>query len=120
MRAALIRGVVILVVGGLGACASTPPADTLYADLGGERGVAAIVDGMIRNIAADDTLRPHFRNIHIRGFRQRLETHFCDVAARTYPLFSSPKKQRLNCTIPALVKSSVGSSAGTSDELLTT
>ena len=37
--------------------------------------------------------------------------------ARRYPGASIPRKAFLNCTIPALVKSSVGSSAGTSDEL---
>src|SRR5215831_12773798 len=39
--------------------------------------------------------------------------HFCDVAARTYGRLSKPRKTSLNWFIPALVKSSVGSSPGT-------
>ena len=41
------------------------------------------------------------------------------VTAVLYSRFSSPMKVRLNCTMPALTKRSVGSSAGTRDELLT-
>ena len=46
-------------------------------------------------------------------------THFCDVVARRFPSGGSsmPRKTFLNCTMPALVNSSVGSSPGTSDEL---
>ncbi len=43
--------------------------------------------------------------------------HFCDVVARVYARFSRPRNVSLNWFIPALVKSSVGSSCGTSDEL---
>src|SRR3982751_3939400 len=39
--------------------------------------------------------------------------HFCEVAARTYARLSKPRKTSLNWFIPALVKSSVGSSPGT-------
>src|SRR5687768_17312897 len=46
--------------------------------------------------------------------------HFCDDAARVYARFSRPRKTSLNWFIPALVKSSDGSSCGTSDELATT
>src|SRR3990170_4469325 len=46
--------------------------------------------------------------------------HFCSVAARRYGRRSRPRKASLNCTIPALVNNSVGSPAGTSDELGTT
>src|SRR5512132_2037610 len=43
--------------------------------------------------------------------------HFCEVVAREYGRFSLPRKTSLNWFIPALVKSSVGSSCGTSGEL---
>jgi hypothetical protein len=45
-------------------------------------------------------------------------THFCDVVARRFPSggSSSPRNTFLNCTIPALVNRSVGSSPGTSDD----
>ena len=36
------------------------------------------------------------------------------MVARTYGRFSWPRKTSLNCTIPELVKSSVGSLPGTS------
>ncbi len=63
----------------LAGCASTPD-EPLYDALGGDAGIERIVDGLIRNVAADPRTRPHFRGIHIAGFRERLEVHFCDVA----------------------------------------
>src|SRR5256885_16357599 len=39
--------------------------------------------------------------------------HFCEVAARVYGRLSKPRNTSLNWFIPALVKSSVGSSPGT-------
>ena len=42
---------------------------------------------------------------------------FCAVVARVYSRFSRPRNVSLNWFIPALVNSSVGSSAGTSGEL---
>ena len=41
----------------------------------------------------------------------------CDVVARVYGRFSTPRNTSLNCTMPELTKSSVGSLPGTSDEL---
>src|SRR5690606_21996494 len=43
-------------------------------------------------------------------------THFWQVTARVYGRGSSPRKVRLNWTIPALVNSRVGSSLGSSDD----
>src|SRR5258706_12041958 len=43
--------------------------------------------------------------------------HFCEVVARVYGRCSFPRKTSLNWFIPAFVKSSVGSSPGTSGEL---
>src|SRR5262245_3082093 len=43
--------------------------------------------------------------------------HFCAVVARVYSRRSLPRNTSLNWFIPALVKSSVGSSCGTSGEL---
>src|SRR5512142_3302724 len=42
--------------------------------------------------------------------------HFCEVVARLYGRVSLPRNTSLNWFMPALVKSSVGSSTGTSDE----
>ena len=43
-------------------------------------------------------------------------TQRCDVVARVYGRLSAPRKTSLNWTMPELVNSSVGSSAGTSDD----
>src|SRR3954464_10372599 len=43
--------------------------------------------------------------------------HFWEVVARVYARFSRPRNRSLNWFIPAFVKSSVGSSPGTSGEL---
>jgi hypothetical protein len=45
---------------------------------------------------------------------------FCEVVARVYSRFSRPRNVSLNWFMPAFVKSSVGSSPGTSGELGTT
>src|ERR1700751_5527081 len=42
--------------------------------------------------------------------------HFCDVVARVYGRLSKPRKTSLNWFIPAFVKSSVGSSPGTTGD----
>src|SRR4051812_2993618 len=46
--------------------------------------------------------------------------HFCALAARRYSRDSRPRNTSLNWFIPAFVKSSVASPAGTSGELGTT
>src|SRR5271166_5994727 len=43
--------------------------------------------------------------------------HFCALVAREYSRVSSPRKRRLKGTIPALVKSSVGSESGMREAL---
>src|SRR5262245_40744434 len=46
-----------------------------------------------------------------------MRKHFCEFTARGFARFSAPRKICLNCTIPALVKSRVGSPAGISEAL---
>src|SRR5262249_36293696 len=46
-----------------------------------------------------------------------MRKHFCEFTARGFARFSVPRKICLNWTIPALVKSRVGSPAGTSEAL---
>src|SRR5438105_3761939 len=46
-----------------------------------------------------------------------MRRHFCEFAARGLARFSAPRKICLNCTMPALVNSNVGSPAGTSEAL---
>ena len=43
--------------------------------------------------------------------------HFCDVVSLRFGGSASPVKYGLNCTIPALVRSRVGSPTGIRDEL---
>lgn len=72
----IIAGIMLM----LAACANQSSApDRLYTELSGEPGIARIVDGLIRNIAADARIRHHFTSLHIAGFRGRLETHFCQI-----------------------------------------
>src|SRR6266542_521588 len=49
-----------------------------------------------------------------------MRKHFCEFTARGFARFSAPRKICLNWTIPALVKSRVGSPAGISEALGTT
>ena len=59
-------------------CAAQPgPTTSLYDRLGGESGIAVIVDGFIRELAEDEVTRHYFRSINIAGFRQRLESFLC-------------------------------------------
>ncbi|MEO1203699.1 MAG: group 1 truncated hemoglobin [Pseudomonadota bacterium] len=68
-------------IAALCACSATRvETTTLYEELGGEPGVERIVHELLLEIAADDVLKPHFRNIHIAGFRSRLESFFCQIA----------------------------------------
>src|SRR3989442_13280146 len=49
-----------------------------------------------------------------------MRRHFCASTARTYGRRSLTRKICLNCTMPALTKSRLGSSSGTSEALGTT
>ncbi|MEX2258816.1 MAG: group 1 truncated hemoglobin [Woeseia sp.] len=72
----VITGVVLM----LTACTNQATApDRLYSELGGEPGITRIVEELIRNIADDPRIRHHFTSLHIAGFRDRLETHFCQI-----------------------------------------
>jgi len=69
-----------LAVASIAACAPLRETPVLYERLGGEAGIEAIVQELILNIAADDRIRHHFTDLHIAGFRQRLESHFCHLS----------------------------------------
>lgn len=51
--------------------------DALFRDLGGRAGIAALVEGFIRELAADDDLRPRFRDVNIARFQRKLEEQLC-------------------------------------------
>lgn len=63
----------------LAACATPKSGQSLYEQLGNEAGIAAIVNGLLLEIAGNERIRHHFTNINIAGFRARLETHFCEI-----------------------------------------
>ncbi|ABM01320.1 group 1 truncated hemoglobin [Shewanella amazonensis] len=56
---------------------ASPP--TLYQALGGETGVAAVVDGLLARIARDPRIVQHFEETDIAIFRERLIEHLCAV-----------------------------------------
>lgn len=65
----------------LGACAGqTPEDDSLYRQLGGERGVTRIVEGMLLRIAADPRIVAHFQDVDIQRLRDKLIEQFCAEA----------------------------------------
>lgn len=65
----------------LGACAGqTPEDDGLYRQLGGERGVTRIVEGMLLRIAADARIVEHFQDVDIQRLRDKLIEQFCAEA----------------------------------------
>ncbi|MFW1676531.1 group I truncated hemoglobin [Pontibacter sp. JAM-7] len=56
------------------------PQSTLYQQLGGEQGVASLVDNFIAEIAYDDTLFPYFAESDVDRFRSKFIEHMCEVA----------------------------------------
>lgn len=64
----------------LSACAGQQqPAkdDSLYRALGGKPGIGRIVEGMLLNVARDERIVAHFRNVNIELLRGQLIDKFC-------------------------------------------
>ncbi|MEB2871538.1 group I truncated hemoglobin [Pseudomonas rhizosphaerae] len=64
----------------LSACAGQQqPAgdDSLYQALGGKPGISRIVEGMLLNVARDERIVAHFRNVNIELLRVQLINKFC-------------------------------------------
>src|SRR5205823_5275015 len=79
-----------------------------------------ILDRLLLEVVPEGEIPQHLEERVVAGRMADLlpaRTHFWQVTARVYSRRSSPWNTRLNCTIPAFVKSRVGSSAGTSEEL---
>ncbi|MBD8733635.1 group I truncated hemoglobin [Pseudomonas sp. CFBP 13710] len=71
-----VLGMVLL----LGACTGhQQPAkdDSLYQALGGKPGISRIVEGMLLNVARDERIVAHFRNVNIELLRVQLIDKFC-------------------------------------------
>lgn len=63
----------------LGACASTRERP-LYAELGGEEGVARLVAAMVERVHADPRIGELFAETDLDYLRERLEEQVCQVA----------------------------------------
>jgi len=77
---AVSGGVAAAVVLGLTACAA-PQLDRrpLYAQLGGEAGLAVLVDRFLHELALDPDAAPQFRSADIKRFRAQLTLHLCQT-----------------------------------------
>lgn len=62
----------------LSACTSQPA--TVYEGLGGESGLAAVVDNLLERMAKDEQIVRHFQDTDIALFREGLTEHLCEVA----------------------------------------
>lgn len=51
----------------------------LYAQLGGEAGLDALVDRFLRELAVDPDAAPHFRGADVKRFRAQLTLHLCQT-----------------------------------------
>jgi hemoglobin len=62
----------------LSACAQQPPKDdSLYQALGKQPGITRIVEGMLLNIARDERIVEHFRQVDIQRLRDKLIELYC-------------------------------------------
>ena len=62
-----------------GCATATAPQTSLYSQLGGNKGVSAIVDGLLNRISTDERIVHHFQATDIALFRQSLIDHLCQV-----------------------------------------
>jgi len=76
MRRFLLAAAIICCSG----CASLQSQDQLYRDLGGQRGVENIVDGLLDNIATDDRIFDQFREADIDHLRSKLIEQICAIS----------------------------------------
>lgn len=68
--------VMLIVVAG---CQSVP-ADRLYQQLGGEPGIASLVDTFMQGLGNDARIRQHFSRTNPDRFREKLIEQFCQLA----------------------------------------
>jgi hemoglobin len=79
----LLRGwgaIILIVV--LTGCVDTPArhAPSLYAQLGGSQGIAALADASIDHYAADPRVAPTFAHADIGRFRRMFAQYLCQLA----------------------------------------
>ncbi len=77
MRRCLVLVIALLLAG----CARAPAkAPTLYDELGGQPGVAAITENLLDAFAADPQVAPLFAHVYIARFRRMFADYLCQTA----------------------------------------
>ena len=72
---------VLLIVATLLLCScAKSPTPSLYEQLGGEQGIAAITDGLLQHIAQDKRIVHHFADTDIERFRTLLAEQLCSIS----------------------------------------
>ena len=62
------------------ACQSLGNTASLYDQLGGEKGVATIIDNLINEISFDPVVYRHFANADSKRFREKWNEYLCEVS----------------------------------------
>jgi hemoglobin len=76
------QALLVLAVAALALACARPPWNyaTLYDDLGGEAGIASIVDRLLVRMAADPEVAPYFAKTNMDRFERLLKEHLCALA----------------------------------------
>ena len=75
-----MRIITTLVFALLLAACSQQPKPSLYQQLGGEPGIAAITDGLLKKIEQDQRIVQHFADTDIARFRRLLAEQLCNIS----------------------------------------
>ena len=73
------RAVIVLMIGVRGASSSWSADDALYQALGGEVGIARIVDGMLTRAYADDRIKKKFDGVKPQALNESIRKQFCQL-----------------------------------------
>ena len=76
----LVQPLSVLVFGAALLACSSQSAPSLYQQLGGEAGIAAITDGLLHQIEHDPMIVDHFRDTDIPRFRDLLAEQLCELS----------------------------------------
>lgn len=74
------RTILLLTLTLAAGCASRPPADDLYRDLGGKPGITRIVDAFLVHLSEDELVVDTFADTDIAEFRRLLIEQLCDLS----------------------------------------
>lgn len=71
----------VLLLSALTGCAAHETRPDLYAQLGGERGLSAIVEGLITRVIDNPRIGDHFADTDLDNLHQQLVAQICHLAA---------------------------------------